>query len=194
VQNRRHLFILHALLASLVISAPGSAVADLVPRDDAQFGSGALTLDTRTGLTWLDVPFSAGLSYDQVVAAMQPGEEFQGFRYATAQEVFDLFTSAGIPPPGDYNEAQIGPQVSNFISLVGTTSSNEGRLEVTGISGTKSPENTRDAFWHCDEPAANGGRTIKVSVTRSVRRPTNLICGVPKIEKENYPKCDRLRY
>jgi len=124
----------------LLSLASTPVLADLLPRDDVDFGPNALTFDTRTGIAWLDVPFSAGLSYDQLAAAMQPGGKFQGFRYASAEEVLGLFSSAGIPDlPGFYSESQIGPEVSDFISLLGSTGSNYGHPGITGISGTATP-------------------------------------------------------
>jgi hypothetical protein len=124
-----------AICVSLVALLP--VKADLLPQDNARFGVTSLTLDTRTGLAWLDLPLTAGLSYQQVITSTQPGGAFDGFRYATSQEVLDLYASAGIPSPGDYPESSpVTQSILSLISLVGATSSQDGRPETFGISGT----------------------------------------------------------
>jgi hypothetical protein len=125
----------NSLLALLLTSA--SVHADLLSVSDPRFGSGALTLDTTTGLAWLDLPFSAGLSYQQMLAALQPGGSFEGFRYATAQEVGTLFISAGIPGPGWYPESSSSLQpIIALVTLLGPTSSQDGRPEVGAVTST----------------------------------------------------------
>jgi hypothetical protein len=108
------------------------AKADLYQLDDPRWGTGSLTLDTQTGLTWLDLPFSQDLSYLQAEAAMQPGGEFAGFRHATADEVASLYASAGFGEgfiPASTTSSQ---DVLSLISLIGAT----GGTDTAGITGS----------------------------------------------------------
>ena len=108
------------------------AKADLYQVDDPRWGADSLTLDTRTGLTWLDLPFSLDLSYSQAEAEMLPGGEFAGFRHATAVEVASLYASAGFGE-GFIPAFTAGSQdVVSLISLIGAT----GGTDTAGITGS----------------------------------------------------------
>jgi hypothetical protein len=126
----------HKILVALawLLLAGLPATANLFQATDSNFGLNSLTIDTTTGLGWLDLTASAGLSYQQVVAGTQPGGVFSGFRFATAQEVLGLYTSAGIPGTGVYPASD--PSIQSLISLVGATSFQDGHTEAIGISGT----------------------------------------------------------
>ena len=127
--------ILNIILVLLLSKAVTSAA--LVQADDLRYGAGTLTLDTSSGLAWLDLPVSRGFSYLQALAATQPGGAFDGFRFATAQEVIALCASAGIPGPNWHPETASSLQpILSLISFVGATSSQDGRPEAHGISGT----------------------------------------------------------
>jgi hypothetical protein len=109
----------------------------LVSASDPRFGPGTLTLDTATGLAWLDLPITAGYSYESMSAALQPGGEFAGFRYATSQEVAGLFGASGIPGTGWFPES--GPvfqPITALVNLLGQTSNQDGYAEAGGVSGT----------------------------------------------------------
>ena len=72
-----------------------NSYAELVSGSDPRFGPDSITLDSRTGLAWLDLTFTTNLSYNQLVTGLQPGGRFAGFRFATPDEVLSLYTSAG---------------------------------------------------------------------------------------------------
>jgi hypothetical protein len=85
-------------LLSIALAASASlAGASQVAVDWHTAGDGLLTLDTATGLQWLDL----SQTYNQTVAAVLPqtaaGMAFDGFRLATASEVHTLMGDAGIP-------------------------------------------------------------------------------------------------
>ena len=106
----------------------------LFSADDPRFGPGSLTVDTRTGLTWLDLPFSTDYSYLQAEAATQPGGRFAGFRHATVLEVLSLYNSAGF---GEGLVAQSDPRYPEavaLLSMIGETEMNP--QSAVGISGT----------------------------------------------------------
>ena len=62
---------------------------------DSSYGSGTITRDTTSGLDWLDVTVTRGLSYDQVLDEMAPGGAYTGWRYATVTDLNQLITNFG---------------------------------------------------------------------------------------------------
>lgn len=56
---------------------------------------GAFITDTQTGLDWLKVTSSAGLSYNEVSSRMGAGEAYDGWRYATGTDFNALLNNAG---------------------------------------------------------------------------------------------------
>lgn len=92
-----------ACLVSVLIASPSYA---LLVSEDSVYGTDSITLDTDTGLEWLDVfiPVMTGSSsgtqfnsYSDVKAMMGVGGYLEGFRYATRQELeILLYSSAGI--------------------------------------------------------------------------------------------------
>jgi hypothetical protein len=112
-------------------SLPGQV---LFSGDDPRFGPGSLTVDTRTGLTWLDLPFSSDYSYLQAEAATQPGGRFAGFRHATVLEVLSLYNSAGF---GEGLVAQSDPRYPDAVALLSMIGETEMNPEsAVGISST----------------------------------------------------------
>ncbi|WP_145999096.1 PEP-CTERM sorting domain-containing protein [Oceanicoccus sp. KOV_DT_Chl] len=59
---------------------------------------GGTTFDTATGLEWLDVTATIGLSYNQVSAQLGAGGTWQGWRYATYSELDQLIAGFGYSP------------------------------------------------------------------------------------------------
>jgi hypothetical protein len=76
--------------ALLCLTAIRPAAASLIPENYKVAGDGLITLDTVTGLDWLDAPVTLGLSPDQALAANP------GFQLATLPEVVTLLEDAGI--------------------------------------------------------------------------------------------------
>ena len=122
------------ILVALVLAA-STTQADVIEADDSRFGPRSLTIDTRTGLVWLDLPWTVDLSYWDVEALKGPGDRFEGFRHATAEEVRSLYTSAGV------NLGYSGPSSASFqaaeslIAMIGQTGV-QGVPESYGISGS----------------------------------------------------------
>lgn len=112
--DHRSLAVLVLVLATMV---PANALGDLVAIDLADPGDGLITLDTRTGLEWLDLTRTAGLSIDAVRI------DFGGLpngRVATEAEVIGLFESAGVVEiDGTCPENE--PGVSLLLDLMGVT-------------------------------------------------------------------------
>lgn len=104
----------------------------MIDGTDAAFGTNSLTIDTSTGMEWLNLPYTDDLTYQQVAADMQPGGIFSGFRFATVQEVLGLYQSAGIPGLGYYPTSS--PAISSFLSQIGAYSTFNGQLDVIGLT------------------------------------------------------------
>lgn len=137
MQNSKN--ILLALLVSSVLT--NHAAATLVSQVDIVFGTGAITFDSATGLSWLDLTKSTDLSFNYVTSQLVLGGQFYGFRYATNSEISTLWVDAGIniskvtnghlfPDP-----ANIAPIVA-LQNLIGVTISSTSQNTSQGISGT----------------------------------------------------------
>lgn len=103
--------------------------AALVSGDHPLFGEDSVTFDTSTGLTWLDIPFSADRSYNDISSEFGPGGDFEGFRYATSGEVISLWLNAGIPVIPGNDPSNVVP-ISGLIDLIGATFDNGSFREV----------------------------------------------------------------
>ena len=120
-----------------------SARATLITGPDPAFGANSLTIDTQTGLGWLNLGFTAGLSYNQVLADMQPGGMFSGYTFATSQQVADLYADAGIGAPGNYPLST--PVIASFISLIDPTGSINGEPGFAAVSATSAGAGVQEA-------------------------------------------------
>lgn len=100
---------LRALLFALVLPfAPAQAA---LISTDSNLGPGTTITDTDTGLEWLKLSATRDLSINQVFAAIAPGGNLNGFRYATGSE----FPSGFRLSPGNADAAT----VESFFSLFG---------------------------------------------------------------------------
>ena len=109
---------------------------------DTFFGADSITLDTDTGLEWLDVTLSTNRSYVDVSAEFGAGGDFEGFRYASADELLTLFSNANIPNVNNYSAANVVPALA-LVDLVGATGFQDTFPETVGITGTSNNPGTR---------------------------------------------------
>jgi len=86
--------IIRALVLLAGITSLSSAHATLIKSDLGAIGDGLLTVDTATGLEWLDVTATLGLSFNQAIAS--DFATSQGFKHATASEILSLFDAAAL--------------------------------------------------------------------------------------------------
>lgn len=77
-----------------ILATPSQA--SLVDMDWILVGDTSLIQDTSTGYKWLDLSITADMSYNTVLSQLQPGGSFDGFRYATREEVLHIWSEAGI--------------------------------------------------------------------------------------------------
>ncbi len=105
------------------------ANAELLATDYLSEGDMKSTLDTQSGLEWLDLTYTDGMSIDQVKAALPT--TFSGWRMPTPDEVVSLMMHA-IPSKADfvqtlgnaswfYNDISLFQEVDNFASFFGYT-------------------------------------------------------------------------
>lgn len=75
---------------------PNQSTAALIDLDWNTTNDSALLLDTNSQLQWLDLNITANQSYNEVLTQLQQGGIYEGFRYATHDEVLQLWSEAGI--------------------------------------------------------------------------------------------------
>jgi hypothetical protein len=125
-------------LAIALISVSSMASADLVSTDWQVDGDELATLHEETGIEWLDLNLTAGMSMEDVAAEMSVGGDYEGWRFPTASEVegflnyaFDgvvLNTSSGT---NAYPRTST-PQYVDFVNLVGLTYTQDSRAHAIG--------------------------------------------------------------
>lgn len=132
--------ILSALVLSLGLS--GAANAEFVSTDWKVDGDNLATLDSNSGLEWLDLGYTRGLSesYDQVVSMLD--DELLGWRLPTKQELSTLLDNAfSVSLDTDYVWVAVSEENIDFTSYFGTTYGNNiayslGRFkEANGLIG-----------------------------------------------------------
>ncbi len=85
---------------------------------------GNTVYDPNTGLEWLDLGLTAGQSYTSVLNGWNGYTTTQGFRFATRDEIIQLFTDAGatsIGLPSGTPDADNLQAATLTLSLLGTT-------------------------------------------------------------------------
>lgn len=114
-----------AILATvlLITASFGSAQAALVALGD-------FTTDTDTGMDWLDLDQTLGMSFDQVNAELGTGGLFEGWQVATLDQAHTFLTNAGWIGPFDPSNISNVGFVANFKAL--TTSLTDDPLDDLG--------------------------------------------------------------
>ncbi|WP_101756942.1 VPLPA-CTERM sorting domain-containing protein [Oceanicoccus sp. KOV_DT_Chl] len=79
------------LMKSLALALAGISLSTQAAIVDL----GNITRDTASGLDWLDLTATAGLSYTDVLLQMDVGGDYEGWRYASAAEFDQLVVSFG---------------------------------------------------------------------------------------------------
>ena len=57
--------------------------------------NGKITSDTQTGIDWLDLTETSGLSYDYVSSQLGSGGRFEGWAFASREQINTFFSNAG---------------------------------------------------------------------------------------------------
>jgi hypothetical protein len=105
---------------ALLLAAVSPSLAVLVS-EDSDFGADTITHDSETDLRWLDLTLSTGFSYVNLLAELEAGGDFEGYRLATRAEVQELWLNAGIDlSTNDFVEVNYDPIVA-LTALIGQT-------------------------------------------------------------------------
>ena len=99
-----------------------NASAAVVNADWKTSGDNLLTHDMVSGLQWLDLTETYGLTYSFVSGEFGTGGQFEGFRYATNAEVQNLWSNWSIDlSAGAPTSASTDPNVEIAASFLGNT-------------------------------------------------------------------------
>lgn len=112
--------ILLTLAATIVAVSPFESGAALIGLDLSNPGDQLITLDTETGLEWLDVTATQGQSYASVAAGFG-GYIGMGFAFASVSQVSILYSNAGVLDQDGGFEAGNAAGASLLIDLLGCT-------------------------------------------------------------------------
>ncbi len=102
----------------LLLSLDANAV--LIERDWRTANDSLLTYDPATNLEWLDVTVTAGLSYNQVNDQLGSGGLYEGFTFASKQQILSLFSAVDLQEiPNDVSTE--GDKIQTLLSFWGVT-------------------------------------------------------------------------
>jgi hypothetical protein len=123
MRYRAGLLLASTLTLGLISASP--AHADLIELDGWVTGDRALTSDTATGLSWLDLSVTNNRSFTDIFVNDFGGLSSLGFRLATMSEATMLLHNAGAPPGAIPGSTPVTTDTvsaaSAFISLFGCT-------------------------------------------------------------------------
>lgn len=118
------------LTAAALVALSFASHAELVSTDWKTAGDELATLDTETGIEWMDLSETDGLSINTVLSMTSAGGKFEGWRLPTEDEVLTLFDAAftGTFVTGSNTSApKFKEQILAFHELFGYTSYNIDR-------------------------------------------------------------------
>ena len=122
------------VIVCLVQGLSVTAHAALNSADWKTSGDGLITIDTATGLEWLDVSYTVGRSYNDVSAAVvTPEDDLFGWDYATLAEVEELWINAGIDTTETFWTPINYLAVIDLIALLGATNIAVSGEEISGL-------------------------------------------------------------
>ena len=129
---------------AVLLTVGGLASGELLEANLHAPGDGLITRDTRTGLDWLDLTETVGLSLNEILGGAG-GWLADGWRYADQTQMCELMESfeiAGTPcPQNGFTWSGSGPSVAYF-ALLGVTetvvTSTETTDRAVGLYGSGS--------------------------------------------------------
>ncbi len=133
----KYVFFICSFIAVALCSKGASAWISV--ETDAAFGPGALTRDSTQSLDFLDLEYTTNMSFTEVSDALGVGMAFEGFRYATHQEVYNLVTSAYpsfVPVGYTTNHGPPGDSLSTLVAALGPTYTTSTEYQIHGLTGT----------------------------------------------------------
>jgi hypothetical protein len=120
------------MMVFTIILGSNSAQAALIESELFVTGDGLITFDSDTGLEWLDLTETVGVSLADVIAGYDGFTTTNRFSLATKSQVLGLAGNAGIATIGSWNtDASHKSNVLGLINLLGVTY-NSGRTMANG--------------------------------------------------------------
>ena len=145
------------LAFSVLFSSPISA--QVIEVDSAIFGPGTLTRDTVQGLDFLDLEDTLGRSFQDVSSELGSGGEFEGFRYATFDEIESLVSN--------YNSPATPPGTPRLTALLDVATNLFGSDFSTGLSADLGPDGGIQIVSIIENAnSLNANQTIEAAVDR----------------------------
>ena len=110
-------------LAATALVLSSSVNAAIISTDWQTSGDNLITTDTESGLNWLDLTETNGLSYNYVSSQLGVGGQFEGFRYATSDEVVALWAnwSIDLAAGASIFSMELDPNVPYASEILGNT-------------------------------------------------------------------------
>jgi hypothetical protein len=81
------------MTAAVVLSMNVSA--SIISADWQTVDDNLITIDTSSGLEWLDITATTSRSYNDINSKLGPGQEFDGWRYASSLEISGFWDAFG---------------------------------------------------------------------------------------------------
>lgn len=146
----------------VIISLNSVTLGAIISADHPSFGVGSLTRDLAQGLDFLDMTESINRSYNDVASEFGSDGDFEGFRFATEEEVVSLVNNWGFSPGAIAGTSVSGDagidQLSGLFDLIGATHTRDDARLANGFTSTPAgPEEQRafvllDVFDHSTGP------------------------------------------
>jgi len=112
-----------SLLSALLLPLSVNASA-LIPFSNvlvADANDGKITHDVISGLSWLDLTETTGMSYNEVSLELSDGRLFDGYRFATDIEVVALWAHGNVDLSSLYDTSNKYDDIVDVIGLLGNT-------------------------------------------------------------------------
>jgi hypothetical protein len=136
---------------------PPSTIGTLTETDWRVPGDNQIARDSVTGLEWLNVNVTTSMSVTEVTAELGPGGMFEGFRYATASEVEQMWANAGLSGFGTASTGTVQGNTDPVLQSI--AKSLQGILGLTCISPLPScPYSTSSGY--IGSPSVSGAYYI----------------------------------
>jgi hypothetical protein len=167
-----------ALMTLVGLAAVVIALASPVRTASAALiDQGLTTLDTATGLEWLEMSQSVGISAQSIIDGTDPGNlGDEGWALATVSQITTLVQDAGITGPFTGSLTPANYAATNvLISLLGATGGGPGSsfIQSFSVDGSFSLLPTPTLLTFCSTTLCFGGATIPgPSVPSGVSNPT----------------------
>lgn len=89
-KNKKTSIVLAFLIYLVCFGGINTVNAAFIDVDWQTPGDAAITFHTDTNLAWLDLSVTASMSVNEVLTSLNPGGQFEGWRYATQEDVETL--------------------------------------------------------------------------------------------------------